>query len=198
MRKFFIYSSLIIVVTILIFIFYLSTYGLKTNKFNNLIKDKITSFDSKLSLNIDDVYLKLNFKEKSINIYTQNSKLYINKEFIHLSKIDLNLDVLKFLNKENSLKTIQISISKSKIIDITNFINEYKFSIPRAIIFNQIEDGYIESVINIKFYENNQTEFNYNLKGKISEAKLNILNNARVSDINFDFNDFDVDKSTKN
>ena len=188
MRKFFIYSSLIIVVTILIFIFYLSTYGLKTNKFNNLIKDKITSFDSKLSLNIDDVYLKLNFKEKSINIYTQNSKLYINKEFIHLSKIDLNLDVLKFLNKENSLKTIQISISKSKIIDITNFINEYKFSIPRAIIFNQIEDGYIESVINIKFYENNQTEFNYNLKGKISEAKLNILNNARVSDINFDFN----------
>ena len=138
-----------IAIPILIFILYLSTYGVKTDKFNNLIKDKINSLDSKLSLNIDDVYLKLNFKEKSININTQNSKLYINKDLINISKIDLNLDVFKFINKENSIKNIQISVSKSKIKDITNFINEYKFSIPRAIIFNQIEDGYIEAVLNI-------------------------------------------------
>ena len=108
MRKYFIYSSLVIVVTILIFILYLSIYGVKTDKFNNLIKDKINSLDSKLSLNIDDVYLKLNFKEKSININTQNSKLYINKDLINISKIDLNLDVFKFINKENSIKNIQI------------------------------------------------------------------------------------------
>ena len=188
MRKYIIYSSLLLIITIIIFIIFLSTYGFKTNKFNNLIKGKINTLDTKLSLDIKDVYLKLNFKEKSININTQNSKLYINKELINISKIDLNLDVFKFINKENSIKNIQISVSKSKIKDITNFINEYKFSIPRAIIFNQIEDGYIEAVLNIKFNENNQSELNYDLKGKISEAKLNILNHSIVRDINFDFN----------
>ena len=138
MRKYIIYSSLLLIITIIIFIIFLSTYGFKTNKFNNLIKGKINALDPKLSLDIKDVYLKLNFKEKSININTQNAKLYFKKEFINLSKIDLNLDILKFINKENSLKTAKISTKNSKIKDITNFVNEYKFSIPRAIIFNQI------------------------------------------------------------
>ena len=43
----------------------------------------------------------------------------------------------------------------------------------------QIEDGYIEAVLNIKFNENNQTELNYDLKGSIRKAKLNILKWAK-------------------
>ena len=106
MRKYLIYSTLAILGIIIVFLIYLSIYGVKTEKFNDLITDKIKQYDPKLSLKIDDVFLKLNAKEKSININTQNAKLYVDKEFINLSKIDLNLDVLKFLKKENSIKKI--------------------------------------------------------------------------------------------
>ena len=191
MRKYLIYSTLAtlaILGIITVFSIYLSIYGVKTEKFNDLITDKIKQFNPKLSLNINDVFLKLNAKEKSININTQNTKLYVDKEFINLSKIDLNLDILKFLKKENSIKKIKISTKKNKIKKITNFLNTYKFSIPRLIIYNQIEDGNIKATVDINFNENDQRDVTFNLIGTISDGKLNVLNKIKVENINFDLN----------
>ncbi len=188
MRKYLIYSTLATLGLIVIFLVYLSAYGIKTEKFNDLIRVKIKQFDPKLSLNINDVFLKLNVKEKSININIQNAKLYVDKKYINLSKIDLNLDVLKFLKKENSIKKIRILTKKNKIKKITDFLNLYKFSIPRQIIYNQIEDGNIIATIDINFNENVKRNFIFNVIAKISDGKLNVLNKTKIEDINFDFN----------
>ena len=188
MRKYLIYSTLSILGIITVFLIYLSIYGIKTEKFNDLITGKIKQFNPKLSLNINDVFFKLNTKEKSININTQNVKLYVDKEFINLSNIDLNLDIIKFLKKENSIKKIKITTKKSKIKKITDFLNLYKFSIPRLIIYNQIEDGNIKATIDINFHENEQRNFTFNVIARISDGKLNVLNKIKVEEINFDFN----------
>tara|TARA_Y100000294_G_scaffold32321_1_gene27624 strand:+ start:2030 stop:4621 length:2592 start_codon:yes stop_codon:yes gene_type:complete len=188
MRKYLIYSTLATLGLIVIFLVYLSVYGIKTEKFNDLIRVKIKQFDPKLSLNINDVFLKLNVKEKSININIQNAKLYVDKKYINLSKIDLNLDVLKFLKKENSIKKIRILTKKNKIKKITDFLNLYKFNIPRQIIYNQIEDGNIKATIDINFNENVKRNFIIKVIAKISDGKLNVLNKIKVEDINFDFN----------
>ena len=188
MRKYLIYSTLATLGLIVIFLVYLSVYGIKTEKFNDLIRVKIKQFDPKLSLNINDVFLKLNVKEKSININIQNAKLYVDKKYIYLSKIDLNLDVLKFLKKENSIKKIRILTKKNKIKKITDFLNLYKFNIPRQIIYNQIEDGNIIATIDINFNENVKRNFIIKVIAKISDGKLNVLNKIKVEDINFDFN----------
>ena len=149
MRKNLIFSILAIMGTIIVLITYLSVFGVKTKNFNDLITSKIKLFDPNLSLNIKDVFLKLDFKEKSININTKNSKLYVDKEFISLSNINLSLDLLNFLKKENSVKKIEIETKKNKIKQITDFLNSYKFSIPRLIIYNQIKDGNIKATVNI-------------------------------------------------
>ena len=188
MRKYLIYSTLATLGLIVIFLVYLSVYGIKTEKFNDLIRVKIKQFDPKLSLNINDVFLKLNVKEKSININIQNAKLYVDKKYINLSEIDLNLDVLKFLKKENSIKKIRILTKKNKIKKITDFLNLYKFNIPRQIIYNQIEDGNIIATIDINFNENVKRNFIIKVIAKISDGKLNVLNKIKVEDINFDFN----------
>ncbi len=49
MRKYLIYSTLAISGIIVIFLIYLSAYGIKTEKFNDLIRVKIKQFDPKLS-----------------------------------------------------------------------------------------------------------------------------------------------------
>ncbi len=187
MRKYLIYSTLVTTGIIAIFIIYLSIYGLKTERFNNLIIDRIKTIDSKLSLDIDEVFLKLDLKEKSININTINVNLYLDKEFINLSRIDLNLNILKFLKKENSIKTIKISTKKNEIKKITNFLNVYKFSLPRLIIYKQIENGFLEATLDINFNENNESKIAYNLVGKITEGKVNVINNTKIEDINFNF-----------
>ena len=188
MRRYLIFSILSIIGAIIIFIIYFSIFGIKTERFNSLILDKLKTYDSKLSLDINDVFLKLDINEKTIKINTENAKLNFNNEFIDLSKIDINLDILKVLKNENSLKKIKISTKKNKIKKITNFLNSYKFSLPRLIIYNQIEDGFIEADININNIENNKSKLTYNLNGKISEGKLNVLNNIKIKDINFLFN----------
>ena len=96
MRKYLIFLSLGIIGTIIFLFFYLSIYGIKTERFNKLIIDRIQKFDPKLSVKIKDVFLKLNIKEKSIAINTAEAKLFIEKEYINLSNIDLNLDIIKF------------------------------------------------------------------------------------------------------
>ena len=64
MRKYLIYSTLAIIGSIVIFIVYFSIYGIKTERFNNLIIDKFKAFNPNLSLNINDVFLKLDIKKK--------------------------------------------------------------------------------------------------------------------------------------
>ena len=188
MRKYLIYSTLAILLIITVFIIYLSAYGVKTEKFNDLITDKIKIIDPKLSLNINEVFLKLDVKEKSIKINTENAKIYFENEFINFLKIDLNLNIIKFLKKENSIEKIKITTAKSKIKNITSFLNSYKFNIQRLIIYNQIEDGFIQANVDVNFYGNSQKKLKFNIIGKISEAKLNIFNKIIIKDINFDFN----------
>ena len=90
MRKYLIYSSLAILGAAVSILIYFSIYGIKTESFNDLISNKIREINPKLSLNIDDVFLKLNAKERTINIRTQDAKIFIDKEFIKLAQIDLN------------------------------------------------------------------------------------------------------------
>ena len=47
MRKKFLIAGLSVIGLIILILLYLSINGIKTNKFNNLINDKIKSFDEK-------------------------------------------------------------------------------------------------------------------------------------------------------
>ena len=187
MRKNFLISGISVIGLIILILLYLSVNGIKTNKFNNLIHNKLKNFDEKLSLKTTDIFLKLKLSNNSINININNPKIYSGNKFIDLSKIDINLDLIKFIKNDNSIKNIQIDTKENSIKTLTNFINSNKFNISRFEIFNQIEGGSIQVKTNIYFDEKNQNKFTYVAKGKVKDAKLNILNETLISNINFNF-----------
>ena len=187
MRKNILISSLSIIGLIILIFLYLSINGIRTNKFNNLINNKLKNFDEKLSLKTNDVFFKLKLNDNSININIDNPKIYSGSKFIDLSKIDINLDLIKFIKNNNSIKNIQIDTKENSIKTLTNFINSYKFNISRFVILNQVEGGSIQVKTDIYFDEKNQNKFNYVAKGKVNDAKLNILNETLISNINFNF-----------
>jgi len=187
MRKYLLFLTFSTIGIIIFSIIYLSTYGIKTEKFNNFIIDKIKKFDSKLSLRLENVFLKLDIKEKSIIINSENTKIYVDKESINLANIDINLDLIKFIKNENSINKIIIKTEENKIKNVTNFLNIYKFNLPRFIFYNQIKDGNIKAIIDINYNKNNKKNFTYEVIGKLSDAKLNIFNKINVNNINFDF-----------
>ena len=66
---------------------YLSLFGLKTDKFNELIYSKISQINPKLSSEINDVFIKLDIKEQTLKLETSNVKLQIAEEYLFLDKI---------------------------------------------------------------------------------------------------------------
>mgnify|MGYP001193935410 FL=1 len=188
MRKYILISSLSIIGLFILILIYLSVYGIKTNKFNNLINVKIKEIDPKISLKLNNVYFKLNLSEKTIKINIKNTKVYIDNEFIDLSDIDINLDLIKFIRNDNSIKKIKIISQENSIKNITNFLNSYKFNIPRFVIFNQIESGNIQAIGNVYFDPKNKNNFTYEITGEIKDTNLNLFNKTYVSNINLNFN----------
>ena len=188
MRKYILISSLSIIGLFILILIYLSVYGIKTNKFNNLINVKIKEIDPKISLKLNNVYFKLNLSEKTIKINIKNTKVYIDNEFIDLSDIDINLDFIKFIRNDHSIKKIKIISKENSIKNITNFLNSYKFNIPRFVIFNQIESGNIQAIGNVYFDPKNKNNFTYEITGEIKDTNLNLFNKTYVSNINFNFN----------
>ncbi len=188
MRKY-IFVSISLLISLLFFIFfYLSYYGIKTNKFNNLINNQLKNFNQNLSLKLGDVFLKLRLEDKSIKINTSDPIIFLEKNFIDLYEIEINLDLIKFIKKENSVKKIQITTKENSIKNITNFINSYKFNLQQFIIFNQIEKGTAKIRANIDFDQENINNYKLRASGEIKNAKLNIINKATIKNINFKFN----------
>ncbi len=187
MRKYIFISFSLAIILLLLILFYLSFYGIKTNKFNNLINDQIKNLDKNLSLETKDVFLKLRLEDKSIKIHTSNPKIFLGKKFIDLSKIEVDLNLIKFLKNEKSIKKVEIVTEENSIKNLTDFINSYKFNLQQFIIFNQIDKGKAKITANIYFDQENQSNYEYKVTGEIKEARLNIFNKAVIKNINFNF-----------
>ena len=187
MRKFFVISSLSSISVLTIILIYVSIFGIKTKQFNKFINGKVNEFNSKIKLETDDIFFKLNLIERTIKINTSRSKLNINEELIYLSEININLDLIKFIQKENSIKKINIVSEINQIKNVTNFINNYKFNLPRLIVFNQINDGAIQASANILFDNKIKNGFLLEINGSVKDASLNIFNKNHINNINFDF-----------
>ena len=188
MRK----SIFILILSILslsaLIIIYLNIYGIKTSKFNDLINKKIKEVHPQISLDIKDVYLKLNLNEQAIKLNTKNVKVLLDKDFIDLSNVDINLNLIEFLRNEHSLKNIKMISKENSIKSVTKFLNSYKFNLPRFVFFNQIENGTLQIKANVYFDTKKKTDFTYAIEGVVKNTSVNFFNNNYIRDISFDFN----------
>ena len=106
MYKIILRSIILVIILIISFIIYFSTLGIKTSKFNQLINDKLTKFEPRLKVQIEDVYLKLNLEKREIQLNTSNTNLYLENNIIKLSNVKLNLDLFSLLRKKQILKNL--------------------------------------------------------------------------------------------
>ena len=193
-RKIFFISASILIILITC-ITYLSIYGIKTEKFNNFINNKLKQYNSKLILEVDEVFIKLNISELALNINTNSANLIAETFPIKVSKIDINLDLIKFLKKENSIKSVRVISSNNFIKDVTSFLNEIDFNLARYVFYSQINKGSLNFKLNAKFDDLSQNIKSYIISGSVNNAKLNIPGYENLDDINFNFQT--KDKITK-
>tara|TARA_Y100001970_G_scaffold133724_1_gene164752 strand:+ start:7958 stop:10933 length:2976 start_codon:yes stop_codon:yes gene_type:complete len=187
MRKKILFTCISVLVFFIICISFLSIYGIKTDSFNNFINNKVKEYNSKLTLQIDKVYIKLNLNERAININTKNAILIANSNSINISNIDINLNLIKFLKQENSIKNIKIKSSNNLIKDVISFFSTIKYDLSRYILYSQIKKGSLSFELDTNFNNLNQNNFYYFISGSVNDAELNIPDYENLDDINFNF-----------
>ena len=94
MRKTILTIISIILTVLFFFLIYLSTFGVKTDKFNTFINTKIKEYNPRLNLKLDAVFFKLNLIQGSININTKDAILISENNEIKILNTDINLSLI--------------------------------------------------------------------------------------------------------
>ena len=167
---------------------YLSIFGIKTKKFNNQIKKSISEVNNKINFQLNDVKYLLNLKNLSINISTNNPKLSIEHRLIDIKKIKTNISIKSFIDNQFLIDDLQISTAEIEINDLLFFTRKVHNSPQLFIISTIIKDGSIEADVSINFDNKGKVKDDYQIKGSIKNARLDLLNQSTINDLNFLFN----------
>ena len=93
MKKIIINFILLIIISLLTLIIILSTVGLETDKFNKLISTKV-SHSNNMNLKLNTIKFKVNLKELSLFLETQNPKIKYRDISIPVESIKAYIDFM--------------------------------------------------------------------------------------------------------
>ena len=187
MRKIILITATITISTIIGLLVILSTKGIKTDNFNNLINQRINEIDPKIKLNLNDVNFKLRTSDFKFVVKTFDPKISVNEKKIKLELIKFDLDILDYLNKKNPVTKVSIISKENNINQLTNFLNEYQYNLQRDIVLKQVKKGKVKFSSDIILDKNNYNKFKYIINGYVSDAEINYLNQFKIENINFNF-----------
>ena len=153
MRKIIFITGTIVIFILIGSIILVSTKGIKTDNFNNFINQRVNEIDPKIKLNLNDVNFKLRTSDFKFVVKILEPKVAVNKKTIDLELIKFDLDLLDYLNKKNPLNKISVISKENDIVQLTKFLNEYKYNLSTDIILKQIKEGKIKISSDIFFDE---------------------------------------------
>ena len=142
-------SSLLIVFLLII---YLSTIGIKTKRFNDLIILKIKETQPNLSLKINKISIKLNPFNLAINVKTLGANLIHKNRLIELENIKSQISLRSLIKDQFALTEITISTKSIPLKNLIGLINTIKNDTRLLIAEQFIKSGYITA--DLKFYFN--------------------------------------------
>ena len=173
-----------LIIILIIFVSYLSFFGIKTDKFNHLIKSQIQEIDKRLDLELNKVFIKLNLRQKSFSINGKNVNLLIQNQSQQLANVNVLIGLETLFKNQKNIKKIIINSNKTEVKKLLKFIRAYKINIPALYLENSISEGFI--VYNLTLESNNKKNKLTYINGEITNAKINFLQ-KQFENINFKF-----------
>ena len=187
MTKILIKTLLTFIVIIIIIIFYLSSIGLKTEKFNNIINTQIIKKNPNISLKLKDIIFLLNPFNMSVNIKTYSPEILIDNNELKLEIIKTNISLKSFLKKDFLIDDLSLSTKTVGIKDLIFLARSYKNSAELLVLNQIIKGGFLIADVDLNFDKDGQIKDDYEIKGIVKNTKLNLLNRNKIENLNFIF-----------
>ena len=193
-NKIFIYLTLILGLVI----FYLSMFGITTNRFNNLINNQINNYNKNININFKDPSFIINLVNFTLKIDIENPIVNFNNHKLNLDKIKLNLKLKSLIFDENLLDSLKIKSKENQIVNYIKLYRTFHDSIGIVILEKYIYSGDAELNINLNFDNNGYIKKDFEIKGSVKNLKILKSLNKIDNNSNFDFSFYKNKLKVKN
>ena len=176
---------LFFLLSLIFLVLLLSTIGIETDKFNKLITNKISK-SKNIDLQLQTLNFKLDLRELSLFIETQNPKINYINQTIPTQSVRVYVDFLPLLKTNLKIKKINIFLDElnyKKLNELSKFIKPSNF---KNFLDNKIKK--IKLIPEIEFFFDNNGEIeNYIIKGKATDLKVDLYKDIILSETNLSF-----------
>ena len=176
--------SILSIVVLLLAI--LSTTGVETKRFNNLISKKIKTKNEDINLILNTIKFKLDIKEISLFLEAKNPSINFKEINLPVKNVKAYVNFLSLIKSENRFEKINFNfdqISFEKIKTIVTILKPSNFS---SFLNNKLVEGKLNTQVEIYFNKYNEIE-NFITKGSIVDAKVNFKKEFNFVETNFSF-----------
>ena len=185
MKKIIINFFLLVLILFITLIIALSTVGIETNKFNKLIIEK-TSQTKNINLKLETIKFKINPKELSLFLETQNPEILYLNLLLPVKNIKVFIDPLSFLKSDPKIKKISLMTEQLNIIQVSKLSSMIKPSTFKSLLNNKIKEGKLISEIEIFFNKEGLIK-DFIAKGTVKNLKAELFDNITLNKTNLSF-----------
>ena len=185
MKKIVSYSLLLLFISLITLVTLLSTIGIKTNKFNRLISEKVSETKN-INLELDTIKFKLNPRKLSLYLETQNPKIIYRSVSVPVKNIKVYFDFLSFLKSNPKIKKISLILEELDVTQINRLSAMIKPSNFKSLLNNKIKEGKLISEIEIFLTDEGELE-NFIARGSVKGLKIELLNDLIFEKVNLGF-----------
>ena len=177
----------IVSLIIVLVIFYLSIFGIKTSKFNNQIKNKILENNKGVNLDLKAVKLTLSPLNLNANIVTLDTKILFNNKEIALESLKTKISLLQLFKNGFLIDNLQISSKSIKVKNLVSLIRSLKKDPKLFFLEMMIKDGYLEGNIDLNFDKRGNIKNDYKINGSVKNLEIKVFNNYNFKNLGFIF-----------
>ena len=183
MYKFFLRFFLLVIIVVTSSIIFLSYFGIETDKFDSIIKEKANEVNQNVKLEFNKTNIHLSPTELNLVVKLKNPRISIRNDAINLSKLNLFLSIKSFFSSDFLLERAEVAFAKNHIKDLTKITNIFVPKIINKQIDKIFVGGQIEGEFTIPFDIDGNIGNNYGFSGRILDASINITKEFHIKNL---------------
>ena len=187
MKKIF-YTFLFLVLIILTgSLFFLSTIGFETDKFNNLIAKELKKKEPSASVKINKIKIKLDLINFDLYLKTDNASIEYQNINIPIQEFRAYFKLISFVKNQPQLHRAVVLTDSIKIKDLQKIAIRIKPSNFKSYLLNNIEGGELtKGNFDLKF-EKDLKIIKYEASGKLKTVNAKTSSGIEIKNISLNF-----------
>ena len=183
-----IYLFFFTIISLIIFIaIYLSTVGLETSKFNNIIISKIKKKEPNIKVSLNKIKIKFDLEKFQLYFTTFKPEIIYQSIIIPIKEISIYSKISSILKSKNEIDQITVSLQNFDIQNIQKLAIRIRPSNFKTYLLNNLKNGKIEKILITAKLDKDLNIVDYKLNGSIKKINIKISDDLLIQDVNLNF-----------